>query len=113
MAAYANITIEQSTKFDIIIDVDGPNGNPYPLTGFTAKCQMKKSYYTNTAYDIPAVVYGDPANGQVQLALTPAESFAFKPGRYVYDVIVRNGDDSIVERVVEGIITVKPATTSL
>jgi formylmethanofuran:tetrahydromethanopterin formyltransferase len=113
MAAIANIYIDQSTDYSIVIDTEDDNENPFPLDGFTAKCQMRKSYYTSTAYDIPAAVFGTPANGQIQLALTPAESAAFKPGRYVYDVIVRNGDDSVVKRVVEGIATVRPATTSL
>lgn len=113
MAAYSNIYVDQSTEFSVVIDVTDDNDNPYPLDGFTAKCQMRKSYYTNTAYDIPATVFGVPANGQVQLALTPAESAAFKPGRYVYDVIIRNGDDSVVKRVVEGVMHIRPATTSL
>lgn len=113
MASYANITIEQSTEFSIVIDVEGPGQNAFDLTGMTAKCQMRKSYYTSAAVDIPATIFGLATNGQVELALTPAESSVIKPGRYVYDVIVRNGDDSIVKRVVEGIVTVKPATTSL
>lgn len=113
MAAYSNLHIDQSTEWNVIIDVTDDNDNAFPLDGFTAKCQMRKSYYTNTAYDIPATVYGTPANGQIQLALTPAESAAFTPGRYVYDVIVRNGDDSVVKRVVEGIVHIRPSTTSL
>lgn len=113
MASYSNIYIDQSTEWSVVIDVTDDADNPFPLDGFTAKCQMRKSYFTSTAYDIPASVFGTPANGQIQLALTPAESAAFKSGRYVYDVIIRNGDDSVVKRAVEGIVHIRPAATSL
>jgi len=113
MSSYSNITIEQGTKFNTTIDVVNSDNTPYDLTGFTAKCTMRKSYYTTSGYDITVTVYGDPTNGQVQMSISPLESYAWKPGRYVYDVIVRNGDDSVVERVIEGIINLTPAVTTL
>jgi hypothetical protein len=45
--------------------------------------------------------------------MNPTQSLAIKPGRYVYDVIIRNSNDSVVERVVEGVVNLTPATTSL
>lgn len=113
MASFANIKIEQGTTFDVVIDITDDLEQAYDLTGFTVKSQMKKSYYTNTYHNLSASVYGDPTNGQILLEMNPAESLAIKPGRYVYDVIIRNANDVIVERVIEGVINLTPATTSL
>ena len=74
---------------------------------------MRKSFYTSAFYVINSEIYGDPLNGQVRIFLSPAESMTYKPGRYVYDVIVQNGDNSIVNRAIQGIVTLNPAVTSL
>lgn len=112
MASYSNITIEQGTKFETIIDVINSDNSVFNLDGYTAKCTMRKSHYTSSGYEITVTVY-DAAAGQIKMSITPAESYAWKPGRYVYDVIVRNTDDSDIERVIEGIINLTPAVTQL
>lgn len=113
MSAYSNIIIDQGTTFSVVIDIIDDDGIPIDLTNFTPKCQMRKSYYTSSFYTINSEVYGDPLNGQVRIFLSPAESMAYKPGRYVYDVIVQNSDNSVVNRAINGIVTLTPSVTSL
>jgi hypothetical protein len=113
MASYSNIKIEQGTSFDVVIDVINDDNTAYDLTDYDAKSQMKKSHYTSSFHEITASIYGDPVNGQVKLAMTPAQSNAIKAGRYVYDVVIYNNITGNVERVVEGIINLTPATTTI
>lgn len=113
MSSYSNITIEQGTSFETTVDVVDGVGGAYDLTDLSAKCSMKKSYYTSASHTINAEVFGDPLNGQVRIYLSPAESNAIKSGRYVYDIIVYNDTQTIAERVIEGIVNLTPGSTQL
>ena len=62
----------------------------------------------NTAF---TVVITNPANGEITLNFTAAQSANIKAGRYVYDLELVNSNTLTVERVVEGIVTVYPEAT--
>jgi len=79
------------------------------LTGYTAASMMRKSYYSSTYYVIGAAVTGT-SNGEITLTITSANTSLLTPGRYVYDLIIDNGANT-VNRVVEGIATVLPSVT--
>ena len=113
MATHVNLTMDQGTTFEAIVTVSNEDGSLFDLTDLTASSQMRKSYYTNTFITITATVDGDPENGDVKLSLLPVETDSIKAGRYVYDVEVRNGDDTYVKRVIQGVITVSPQVTKI
>jgi len=71
---------------------------------------MRRSYYTsaNTAL---TVTIADPTTGIISLTLTATQTANVKAGRYVYDLELVSANAVIVERVVEGIITVYPEVT--
>lgn len=112
MAAYTEITIEQGASFSTTVNVEDAYYNPVNLTGYSASSQMRKSYYSGTAYRITATVTGN-SNGEITMSMTSANTASLTPGRYVYDLII---DDNVVgsntiTRVVEGIVTVLPSVT--
>jgi hypothetical protein len=109
LAAFSEITIEQGATFSTTVDVADIYNNPVNLAGYTALSQMRKSYYSNTAYTINAIVTGT-SNGEITLSITSSNTTLLSPGRYVYDVIINDGANTIT-RVVEGIATVLPAVT--
>jgi hypothetical protein len=108
MAIYSNISIDQGSTFSSIVTVEGQNGLAFNLTGYTARGQIRKSYASSTAISFATSIASASA-GQISLSLTATQTGNLKPGRYVYDVEVVNGD--VVVRVVEGQIEVNPRVT--
>lgn len=111
MAISINFVLDQGTTFEAIATIENEDGSIFDLTGLTPYCQMRKSYYTNTAVNITAEIHGDPTNGEVKLSLLPSETDSIRAGRYVYDVEVHDATGDYVKRVLQGIITVYPQVT--
>ena len=110
MASVSNLTIDQGTTYSVSIAVNDDTGSARNLAGYTGRSQMRRSYYSssNTAF---TVVITNPANGEITLNFTAAQSANIKAGRYVYDLELVNSNTLTVERVVEGIVTVYPEAT--
>lgn len=109
MAAFSEITIEQGATFSTTVNVEDAYNSPINLTGYSASSMMRKSYYSSTSYTITATVTGT-SNGEITLSMTSANSALLSPGRYVYDLIINDGANTVT-RVVEGIVTVLPSVT--
>ena len=112
MATIKNLVIDQGTTFSLTVTVSDANVNPLNLTGYTVRAQMRKSYGA-TSYTAFAVIVGSPPTaGEVIISLTAAQTTGLKAGRYVYDIeIVSPAPDSVVSRVLEGIVTITPEVT--
>jgi hypothetical protein len=108
MAQVQNIYIDQGTTFSFPIGVGDQNGDPKDLTDYTAAAQMRRSYYTNTAINFTVTV-SSPLDGEVTISMTAEQTNAIKAGRYVYDIEITNGDETL--RVLEGIAVVSPGVT--
>ena len=109
MAAVSNLAIDQGTTFTVTITVTDDTGSARNLTNYTARSQMRKSYYTtaNTAFTANLL---SPSDGTISLDLSATQTSALKAGRYVYDVeLVSN--TATVERIIEGIVTIYPEVT--
>lgn len=109
MATVSNLTIDQGTTYTVNFTVNDSTGTARDLNNYTARSQMRRSYYTsaNTAF---TASISDPGAGVVTLSLSANQTGALKPGRYVYDIeLVSN--TATVERVYEGIVTVYPEAT--
>ena len=109
MAGYAELTIEQGADFSTTITVNDNTGNPQVLTSYTASSQLRKSYYSSTAYDLTAEVT-TPANGVITLSMTSANTANLTPGRMLYDVLITS-PTGVKTRVVEGIMVIMPSVT--
>jgi hypothetical protein len=109
LAAFTELTVEQGATFIEKVNVLDVYNNPVNLTGYTAASMMRKSYYSSSYYVIEADVTGT-SNGEITLAISSANTSSLTPGRYVYDLIIRD-DANTVNRVVEGIVTVLPSVT--
>lgn len=109
MAAFSEIIIEQGATFSTTLNVEDSIGTAINLYAYTANSQMRKSYYSSTAYTITSDVTGT-ANGEITLSMTAANTAALTAGRYVYDVKITS-PSNVVTRVIEGIVTVLPSVT--
>lgn len=104
MASITNLYIDQGTTFSVTITLSA-----YNLTNYTVKSQFRKSYASSVGYSFTTTIV-DAAAGKVKLSLTPAESSAIKPGRYIYDIELTtlSGDKY---RALEGSVIFNPEAT--
>ena len=109
MAIKANLVIDQGTDFSATIDLVDAGGATYNLTGYTAAAQMRKNYSSSTAAATFTATHNN-TGGKITLVLNNGYTALLEPGRYLYDVEITSSG-GIVDRVVEGIVTVTPGMT--
>lgn len=112
MAQYTDITIDQGSTYSGKIPVVGSNKLPVDLTGYSARGQIRRSYSSLTSVAFSTSIQ-DPESGVIFVNLTPAQTGAMKPGRYVFDVEIYNTNGSDVIRVSEGQAEVTPRATKI
>ena len=109
-AGYQELFLEQGSDYSTSITLTDVNGDPYDLTDYTAKSQVKKSYYSTNNTAVFTATINDAATGNVQISLSAANTTSIKAGRYVYDVEVEDASGNI-SRIFEGIVNVLPNVT--
>jgi hypothetical protein len=110
MAQYTDITIDQGSTYSGKIPVIGANKLPVDLTNFDARGQIRRSYSSLTSVNFSTSI-DDPTSGEIFINLTPTQTGAMKPGRYVFDVEIYNADETDVIRVCEGQAEITPRAT--
>jgi len=110
-AGYQELFIEQGADYSTSITLDDADNEPFDLTGYQAKSQIKKSYYSSNAAAVFTITIPTPVNGTLNMSLTSANTSNIAAGRYVYDVIIKNSSNNIT-RVLEGIVNIVPQVTS-
>jgi hypothetical protein len=108
MATKANINIDQGSSFNTIISLTDNYGNALDLTNYTGSASIRTSYaaINSTSFSVAL------ANGQVSLSLNANTTAALTRSRYLYDVILTDTNGNVT-RVLEGVIYVDPAVTTL
>lgn len=112
MADYVELNIEAGTDFETEVTVSDASQFPKDLQDYSVFAQLRKSYYSTTAIDFDISV-DDPVGGIITLELSSEVTSNIRPGRYVYDVNIRNDDTNKVTRIFEGIATVSPTATKI
>jgi hypothetical protein len=110
-AAKLNLTIEQGTTFEKSLIWRDKNKRPVPLTGYTARMQIRPSVSSSEVILELSTANGRiilGAGGSIKFVLTPELTSALKAG--VYDLELT---DSLgrVTRLIEGKVTVSPEVT--
>ena len=111
MATIANLQIDQGADFTTTVNLNNLDGSDFNLSGYTAKCQMAKTYTSATKTTITATI-SNATSGEITLAMTSSATTALSQGRYVYDVEITQTSGGAKTRVIEGQITVHPQVTS-
>lgn len=107
---YAELIIDQGSTFETELDLTGDDGVAINVAGYVFNGQIRKSYYSNRATANLTITVSDAANGNVILSVNSATTSNIKPGRYVYDVKMKD-TANVTTRILEGIITVTPQVT--
>ena len=114
MAAYvSNIVIDVGADFTQTFNLEGSNNAPLNLTGYTGTSFLKKSPASLKTTTTFAVMFPDATAGQVKISLGSTITNDLKPGRYSYDLLLKDGSN-MKTRVVEGsaIVTAGVTTTA-
>lgn len=118
MAQVRDLTVDRGSDVAIELHLVEEDNTPKNLTNFFASGKIKKTYNTTDSDQIFdfRVSYGSPLGaGIINLLLDRQDTERMKPGRYVYDVELRNSDsvdsNTTIERILEGKITVTPSVT--
>jgi len=109
VAAYSELFLEQYADFSTNIDLDNIQGDAINQARYSASSQMRKSYYSSTAYDFTVQISEDVV-GKILISMDSTTTANLSPGRYVYDLTITD-ENSIVTRVVEGVVIVSPGST--
>ena len=107
-----NLQIDQGANFSREIEVLGNDGvTPRDLAGATVTSHLRKNY-TSTAYTaINATPQTPFSAGKIVMSLTHTDTALLKHGRYVYDLEILQSDT--IDRIIEGVITIKPEVTKV
>ena len=98
--ATATVNLTTGTITAVTVNEDGEGYNSIPTIGFTGGGGASATF---TAVQ-------DVIDGKIRLSLTDIQTSAIKANRYVYD-LESISPSSIVDRVLQGIITVSPEVT--
>ena len=118
MAQYEEITIDQGSDVSLEIHLLNKDGSKKNLANHTVTAKAKKTFNSVDPADIVDFfsIVADPSeDGVATISLTNAQTDAMKaPSRYVYDVelsYLDSDQNTIIERVLEGVIHVTPSVT--
>ena len=117
MARYEDFTFDQGSDIAMELRLIDENRTAKDLTGYSVTAKLAPNYSASDSdkTDFLAMIAAPATDGIVTLALTNTQTDALNSRRkYVYDVEISfddNDGNQIVERVLEGLITVAPSVT--
>ena len=116
MSQYEDFIIDQGTDFTIQLELVDANGSAKDLTGYSSSSQIRKTYSSSDsdAVSFSTQFQSPRSSGVINLTITNSQTGLMKAGRYVYDVEISSldsADNTIVERILEGQITMSPSVT--
>lgn len=122
MAHYEDISIDQGTDVSIELHLQNKDKSVKDLTNFSVAAWLKPNYAADSSERIAftGIVANPATDGIVNLSLTNLQTDALNPKkRYVYDVELSYVSDSdgsgnltyIIERILEGYVSVTPSVT--
>jgi len=106
MAVRANLVMNQGETFSNQVLLQDEFGNNYDVSGYTCIASMRKYYGSANVASFSTAI----SNGQCTISMTAAQTANVSDGRWVYDIDIISASNTVT-RIVEGIITVKPAAT--
>ncbi len=115
MAHYEELTIDKGTDVAIELHLVNPDNSKKNLAGYTITAAMAQTYDATDSDKVffTSSILSPASNGIANLSLTNTVTDTLNPKkRYVYDVqisYVDSASNTIVERVLEGLITVSPS----
>lgn len=108
-----NLLLDKGDTFEVFFNLRDNSGNFINLTNYIVEAKMARNYSnTETQYNLnPTVI--NSAEGLIRLSIPAtggpliSKTQDIPEGRYVYNVRIHNTVLNKIEKVIEGIITVR------
>lgn len=104
--ATLDIYIDQGDNFSKIVTLRDSDGELIDLTGFSFTANLRQYYNSTKDFSLGVEAYGNPAEGQLRLTMTPDSTSALTAPRYVYSV--RATATPTIIRVLDGQALITP-----
>ena len=111
MAVFStNLLIYKFTDFEqTFLLEDSQSNSAKDLTGFTGTCRMQRTLNLGELTAL-TVSFTNRELGKVRISLTNTQTALIEEGKYFYELMLTD-PDSVVERVIEGVVIVKHPVT--
>ena len=105
-----NQDINAGSNWFADINILDSNGAARDVTGQTFQSYIRRHYKSINKEEITITVV-NPVTGNVTFELSAAQTSALKHGKYLYDIEMTETATGIVERIIQGVITIRPEIT--
>lgn len=113
MTTRANLYVDQGTDYLISLDLFTDEGEEFNTDTYEFFSSVRKLYSTTVAFTIECrVVTSDNDPNNFELYISPEQTEDLDPGKYQYDVLMKD-DAGNIEKIVEGIIHIVPSITRI
>ena len=103
-----NFVLDQGATFEKTITAQNSAGGNVTISSGTCAAKMRQSTYSgNNIHSFTPSISGS----NVTISMTATNTANVAVDQYVYDVEYTQSDETTVERVCQGIITVSPEST--
>ena len=103
-----NFVLDQGATLEKTITAQNSAGGNVTISSGTCAAKMRQSTYSgNNIHSFSTSVTGS----NVTISMTATNTANVAVDQYVYDVEYTQSDETTVERLVEGVITVSPEST--
>ena len=111
MAVFStNLLIYKHTDFEqTFVLEDGQSNSAKDLTGFSGTCKMQRTLNLGSLTSF-TLAFTNRSLGKVRISLTSTQTANIADGKYFYELMLTD-PNSVVERVIEGIVIVKHPVT--
>ena len=109
-AGVYNIIVEQGTTFVLNVTIK-EDGEPKNISGYSARAQMRPTRTSSTLTATFTCSIPDPTSGLIIMEMTPTTTSGITDGRYYYDLELVGAGETIVNRLLQGEVTVSPEVT--
>jgi len=119
MAKIYDIQIDQGATFRRTLELQDAEGEPYALTGATAKAQIRETYSSDEVIAEFEIQIDEPA-GKITFSMEPEDTAAIdvpaakdhrRPSKFfIYDLELTEADGTVT-RLIQGTVEVSPEAT--
>jgi hypothetical protein len=109
-AARYDLVIDQGSDFAIEFTV-AEAGTAKNLSGYSARAQLRATKSSSSVAATFTCTIPTPANGKINMTLPNGTSAALTAGRFFYDLEIFTANDTLVNRLLFGEVTVTQEVT--
>lgn len=111
-AGIYDLKINQGSTFVLGLTLKKANGLLFDLTGYTGRCQIRKTHASEEIAATPHVAFDvNRKSGKMSIGLSEAETIAIPLSSGVYDLEIIDPTGTVVTRIIEGKVKISPEVT--